>query len=183
MPARAVTVTAEFVREGVWELPFTDVPESAWYADGVAYVYENGLMNGTSATTFSPNSSVNRAMVWTVLARMAGKTTDGGETWYALAQQWAISAGVSDGSNPMGTITREQLVTMLWRYLGSPKANGDLSAYQDADTISSYAREAMAWGVETGLISGVGENTLNPTGGATRAQLATMLMRFDGIAD
>lgn len=156
---------------------FTDVAVGSWYEEAVAYVSEEGLMTGVGNGRFDPNGSVTRAMVWTVLARMAGENTDGGATWYSKAQSWAMETGVSDGTNPMGSITREQLAAMLYRFEGSPKVSGNLSAYPDAGSVSDWAVDAMLWATGLGIINGIG-GYLKPKDGATRAQLATMLMRF-----
>ena len=157
---------------------FSDVDEDAWYAEAVAYVTANGLMEGTGGNRFNPNGTVTRAMVWTVLARMAGAETDGGDTWYDLAREWAMDNDVSDGTNPNAVITREQLATMLYRYAGSPAVSGDLGDYPDAGDVSLWAKDAMVWAVETGLIQGMG-GKLNSQGSATRAQLATLLQRLE----
>ena len=157
---------------------FYDVAFPSWYYDAVSHVTEEGLMTGVGNGKFNPDGTVTRAMVWTVLARMAGENTDGGSTWYSKAQSWAMRTGVSDGTDPMGSITREQLAAMLYRYTGSPAVSGSLSAYPDAAQISDWAEEAMAWATQTGLIKGMG-GSLSPKTGATRAQLATMLMRFE----
>ena len=156
-------------------LPFTDV--EAQDAQAVRYVYENGLMNGTSATTFEPNASMTRAMVWTILARIDGETVTG-ESWQTVARTWAMANGVSDGSDPNGLVTREQFATMLWRYAGEPASSYSLSAFTDANSVSDWAETAMAWAVEHGIITGMTDTTLVPQGSATRAQCAAMLMRF-----
>ena len=143
----------------------------------LAYVAKHGLMTGVGNGRFNPDGAVTRAMVWTVLARMAGEDTDGGATWYSKAQIWAMETGVTDGTKPMESITREQLAAMLYRFEGSPKVSGNLSAYPDGNTVSDWAADAMVWATETGLINGI-NGYLKPQSGATRAQLATMLMRF-----
>ena len=143
----------------------------------LAYVAKHGLMTGVGNGRFNPDGAVTRAMVWTVLARMAGEDTDGGATWYSKAQIWAMETGVSDGTKPMESITREQLAAMLYRFEGSPKVSGNLSAYPDGNTVSDWAADAMVWAPENGLINGI-NGYLKPQSGATRAQLATMLMRF-----
>ena len=156
---------------------FYDVATTAWYYDAVMYVCENGYMNGVAEGQFNPDGAVTRAMVWTVLARMDGENTEGGSTWYAKAQAWAMETGVSDGTDPNGAITREQLATMLYRYIGSPVVSGSLSAYPDAGSVSDWAENALVWATQTGLVNGINGN-LSPKTGATRAQLATMLMRL-----
>lgn len=174
MPDKAVTVSAVFVPV---TFPFVDVKTGDWFYDYVAYVYSNGLMNGVSATEFSPNTTLNRAMIWTMLARLDGVNTDGGANWYAKAQAWAMAEGVSDGTDPMGAVTREQLVTMLWRFKGEPTVDFLLTA-KDADTVSSWAYEAMRWAVAEGIIEGDENGLVTPTATATRAQAAAIFMRF-----
>lgn len=175
MPGGKVTVSAVFVRgEG---LGFTDVAPGAWYYDAVAYVSENGLMNGVDTGIFDPDGSLTRAMVWTTLARIEGADTEGGETWYAKARDWAMEAGISDGTDAMGAITREQLVTMLWRSRGEPVVDFLLTA-RDADSISSWAYEAMRWAVSEGIIEGDENGFISPAATATRAQAAAIIMRF-----
>lgn len=175
MPGGKVTVSAVFVRgEG---LGFTDVAPGAWYYDAVAYVSENGLMNGVDTGIFDPDGSLTRAMVWTTLARIEGADTEGGETWYAKARDWAMEAGISDGTDAMGAITREQLVTMLWRSRGEPGVDFLLTA-RDADSISSWAYEAMRWAVSEGIIEGDENGFISPAATATRAQAAAIIMRF-----
>lgn len=157
--------------------PFYDVSVNAWYYDAVKYVWDNGLMNGTGTAEFSPNTTLNRAMVWTILARLDGVDVDGGANWYAKAQEWAVAEGVSDGTDPMGAVTREQLVTMLWRFKGEPTVDFLLTS-PDADTISDWAREAMRWAVSNGIIEGDENGCITPTATATRAQAAAIFMRF-----
>ena len=161
----------------VGAIPFTDVSGYSWYYDAVKYVYANGLMDGTGATTFSPESGMTRAMIWTILARIDGQTITGA-SWAEDAKAWAMETGVSDGTDPNGLVTREQAVTMLWRFAGEPEAGGDLSAFTDAGGVSEWAENAMAWAVGNGVITGVTDTTLVPQGGATRAQAAAILMRF-----
>ena len=116
-------------------------------------------------------------MVWTMLARLDGVDTEGGANWYAKAQEWATATGVSDGEDPTGEVTREQLITMLWRYAGSPTYTADLSGYVDTADISSWAGQAMCWAVATGVIEGDENSALTPKADTTRAQAAAMLMR------
>ena len=162
----------------VSDFPFTDVSVNAWYYEAVKYVYEKGIMNGTGRYDFSPNEPLTRAMIWTMLARLDGVDTEGGNSWYAKAQEWATATGVSDGENPTGEVTREQLITMLWRYAGSPTYTADLSGYVDTADISSWAEQAMCWAVATGVIEGDENSALTPKADTTRAQAAAMLMRF-----
>jgi hypothetical protein len=157
---------------------FTDVSAGNWAADAVAFASARGLFAGTSAMTFSPDAAMTRGMLMTVLARFAGADTAGGETWYEKSVEWAVENGISDGSNPNGDITREQLVVMLWRYYGSPTAAGTLTGFTDAGQVSGYAQEAMAWAVENGIVSGFGDGRIGPKGQATRAQVAQILMNL-----
>lgn len=157
---------------------FNDVASGSWYADAVKNVVNKGLMAGTGKDTFAPNNQVTRAMMWTVLARLDGKDVSGASTWYAKAMTWATEKGVSDGTFPGNSITREQLATMLWRAAGSPEAKGALTNFNDAASVSSWATQAMTWAVEQGLISGMGDGALNPQGNATRAQLAVILTAY-----
>ncbi len=174
MPDKSVTVSAVFVPES---FPFVDVKTGDWFYDYVAYVYSNGLMDGTSATTFEPNANMTRAMVWAILARIDGETVTGA-SWIETARAWAMAEGVSDGTDANGLVTREQLATMLWRYAGEPDSDYSLSAFTDAASVSEWAETAMSWAVENGLITGVTANTLVPSGSATRAQCAAILMRY-----
>lgn len=161
-------------------LPFTDVSANNWFYDGVKYAYENGLMNGTSSNAFSPNANTTRGMIVTILARVEGVNTNGAP-WYAAGQKWAMDNGISDGTNMPGVITREQLATILYRYAKQKgydvSKSAALTAFSDADKVSGYAAEAMQWAVAEGLLQG-SNGKLNPQGSATRAQVATILMRF-----
>ena len=160
------------------EFPFYDVPTSAWYYTAVKYVYDNKLMDGVDTYEFAPNATLTRAMVWTIIARMSGVDTTGGNTWYAKAQEWVITNGISDGENPTAAITREEFVTMLWRLAGEPVYTGDLSRVPDAGSISTWAQNAMLWSYATGLTEGDENGALTPLATATRAQAAAMIMRF-----
>lgn len=159
---------------------FTDVPAGSWYEEAVNYVHEKGLMNGTSSNAFSPNASTTRGMIVTILARVEGVNTNG-TPWYAAGQKWAMDNGISDGTNMPGVITREQLATILYRYAKQKgydvSKSAALTAFSDADKVSGYASEAMQWAVAEGLLQG-SNGKLNPQGSATRAQVATILMRF-----
>ena len=161
-------------------LPFTDVSANNWFYDGVKYAYENGLMNGTSSNAFSPNANTTRGMIVTILARVEGVNTNG-TPWYAAGQKWAMDNGISDGTNMPGVITREQLATILYRYAKQKgydvSRSAALTAFSDADKVSGYAAEAMQWAVAEGLLQG-SNGKLDPQGSATRAQVATILMRF-----
>lgn len=174
MPGHAVTVSAVFVRAG---LPFTDVAYGDWFYDEVAYVYANGLMEGVSDTAFEPGGGMTRAMVWAILARIDGVTVTG-SNWAETARSWAMAKGISDGENASAPVTREQLVTMLYRYAGEPVVSGSLTGWADAASVSDWAGSAMTWAVNRGIITGATESTLAPADGATRAQCATILMRY-----
>lgn len=159
---------------------FTDVPAGSWYEEAVNYVHEKGLMNGTSSNAFSPNANTTRGMIVTILARVEGVNTNG-TPWYAAGQKWAMDNGISDGTNMPGVITREQLATILYRYAKQKgydvSKSAALTAFSDADKVSGYAAEAMQWAVAEGLLQG-SNGELDPQGSATRAQVATILMRF-----
>ena len=164
--------------------PFYDVPTSAWYYTAVKYVYDNKLMDGVDTYVFAPNDTLTRAMVWTIIARMSGVDTTGGANWYAKAQEWVITNGISDGENPTAAITREQLVTMLYRYAQikgydvSVGENTNILSYVDATSISEYAMSAFQWACGSGLTEGDENGALTPLATATRAQAAAMIMRF-----
>ena len=177
MPSGSVSIQVTYKAEE--KVVYTDVSPYAWYAEAVEYVTVQGLMNGVGEGEFAPSATVTRAMVWTVLARMDGENTEGGSTWYSKARTWAMENGVSDGANPEAAITREQLATMLYRYYGSPAISGSLSGYADGASVSDWAKDAMVWAVQEGLIQGTGGNKLSPTADTTRAQLAQILMRLD----
>jgi len=157
---------------------FADV-ENHWGSDAVNFASSRELFNGTSDTTFSPDVEMTRGMLVTVLARFDGADTTGGDKWYDKGVEWALENNVSDGTDPEAEITREQMVTMIWRYAGSPTVTGSaLGGFADTDSVSSYAADAMNWAVSIGLINGMGDNSLAPQGSATRAQVATVLMRY-----
>lgn len=163
-------------------LPFVDVSANAWYYESVKAAYEAGLMNGVTDTEFAPNKPLTRAMIWTILARASGIETDGGATWYAKAQEWAVTNGVSDGEDPMGNVTREQLVTMLWRLNGSEVMTGYIGNYIDTGDISEWANQAMLWAVQNGIIEGDENMALAPKADTTRAQAATFFVRYLTVA-
>ena len=202
MPNGQVTVKATFVEteEPAPAMPFTDVHEGDWFYEEVLYAYENGLMNGVGDNRFAPNSATTRGMLVTILYRLEGEPAVTGEAgfddvaagqWYTDAVIWAaandIVNGIGDNQfGPENTLTREQLVTMLYRYAQNKgydvTASADLSGYPDAGQIQSWAQEAMTWAVAEGIVEGMDGN-LNPAGNATRAQIATILMRFcEGVA-
>lgn len=186
MPDSKVTVQASFVQESTYA-GYPDVLPQDWFYSSVRYVTERGLMNGTP-NGFEPNMDSSRATIWTILARFSGvDTTVVSGEWYAVARQWAMENGVSDGTNPNGVITREQLATMLYRFaknkgLVQEPVTADLSVFVDAGQISDYALDAMRWAISVGLLNGMDGSRLAPQGSAARAQVAAMLMRFDQLA-
>ena len=203
MPNGQVTVKATFVEteEPAPAMPFTDVHEGDWFYDEVLYVYENGLMNGVGDNRFAPNSATTRAQLVTILYRLEGQPAVSGDlpftdveagTWYTNAVGWAAQNGIVNGVGdetfaPGNDLTREQLVTILYRYAESKgydvSAAADLAGYPDGEEIQAYAREAMAWAVAENIIQGMEDDTLKPAGNASRAQIATILMRFcEGVA-
>ena len=182
---------------GVVTLPFTDVADSDWFYDPVCYVYSQGLMTGTSATTFEPNTSLSHAMLVAVLHRLegspqasAGDFTDVADgDWYAQAVNWAASVGVVNGFDdgtfqPNAAITREQMAAILCNYAQykgfDTSASGDLSTYSDAASVSDWAQESVEWMVGSGLLGGYDDNTLRPQGTTTRAEVASVLQRALG---
>ena len=174
MPAYDVYVTAEFTSDG---FPFDDVRSNQWFYDAVYYVWANDLMEGVDYDEFNPNGTMTRAMFWAVLGRIDGETITGSD-WADEARDWAMSEGVSDGTNPNGLVTREQMVTMLWRYAGERDGSGNLSRYTDGDKVAQYATEAMRWALGNGIIEGTTATTLEPQATATRAQCAAIFMRY-----
>jgi hypothetical protein len=156
---------------------FSDVTQDAWYSDTVKFVYEYGVMNGESATRFSPNNNTTRAQMITILARLSGLDTDGGETWYDKAVEWAKQNSISDGANLSDNVTREQLVTMLWRFAGEPKVDVAID-FTDAGEVSAWAVEAVKWAVSIGLLRGYADGSVKPGATATRAEVATLIERY-----
>ena len=155
---------------------YTDVPSDAWYADEVDCVTERGLMTHTGDNAFEPGTYTTRGMLMTILARMDGVDT-AGTPWYKAGMEWAVAKGVSDGTNPTGLITREQIVTMLYRYENNPYGGASLTGFVDADDVSDWAQAAVEWAVYVGLLEGKDGGRLDPTGTATRAELAAILCR------
>lgn len=193
MPGSAVTVIGTFKAEtpAPAALPFTDVKSGNWFYDAVKYAYAQGLMTGTSATTFAPNGTMNRAMIVTVLYRLekspavtgASKFTDvpAGQ-WYSDAVAWAASNKIVNGYDettfgPMNAVTREQMAAILFRYeqvkvLENVTLEENLNRFPDQNKISAYAIPALQWAVGQKIINGNADGTLDPTGTATRAQVA-----------
>ena len=199
MPSGDVKIEVTFAEDPDWEpapeMPFTDVNEGDWFYDVVLYAYENGLMTGTSADTFAPNTATTRGMIVSMLARLEGVTSaeDAGfadvaaNDWYATAVNWAASVGVVNGYEdntfrPNAPITREQMAAILYNYADykgyDVRARADLSDYADAASISSWAEDVLAWANAEGLINGMTATTIDPQGATTRAQTAAMFERF-----
>lgn len=175
-------------------LPFTDVPEDAWYYEELYYVYAHGIMKGTTQTTFSPDATSTRAQVVTVLYRMAGSPDVSGlaepfkdvpdDYWCRDAIIWGYNEGIIKGFTqtrfaPTEEVTRAQLVTMLYRYAGSPEASGNLSVFTDAADIAEPYRTAAVWAVENGVVQGYKDGSFRPDLPISRAQLAVILARYD----
>lgn len=164
-------------------ISFDDVESGAWYYDAVTYVAQSKLMQGIGDNRFDPDGTTTRAMLWTVLAKLDGVDTAAGSVWYEASQKWAMENGISDGSAPNGSITREQFVTMLYayaKYKGIDVSVGDetnILSYEDAFSISEWAIPAVQWACGSGLMKGDGAN-LMPGASATRAQSATLLASF-----
>jgi len=195
---KAHTITVSFKKAVVKTAnPFNDVPTNNWFYESVLYVYENGLMTGTSVNTFNPEGTMTRAMLVTVLYRLSGDTGSylGSFTdvppgkWYENAVAWAAKRGIARGVgnnrfSPDGEITREQLAVMLHnfaKYKGldvSVSNSTVLDSHADTGSISSWASEAMAWAVSNGIITGDDSGNLNPQSFASRAEVAAMLKRF-----
>lgn len=155
---------------------FNDMADH-WAKDAVEFASSRELFNGVGNDAFGPDRSMTRGMVGTVLARLAGADTAGGETWYAKGTAWAVENGISDGTAPEQPVTREQLAAMLYRYAGSPAVSGELS-FDDTTVISIWAYDAVRWCVDNGILNGVGGNRMAPQDLAQRGQVAAMLMRF-----
>ena len=149
--------------------------QNHWAKDEIDFVSARELVNGISATRYAPDASATRAQLWTILARQNDANLSGGNTWYEKAQLWSKDKGISDGTNPNGTINRAQMVTMLWRAAGSPAAQSG-TAFQDV-AAGSYYGDAVAWAVENGITAGVGGGRFDPNSTCTRAQIATFLYR------
>ena len=198
MPKGDVEIEVSFalIEDETVKANFADVAADAWYADAVQYVYENGIMSGTSETTFSPDLTTTRGMIVTILYRLENEPTVTGTTaftdvaadqYYANAVAWAAQNGIVSGIDattfaPNNAITREQMAAILYRYAQfkgyDVSVKADLSVYTDAAQVSTYATDAMAWANGAQLITGTSQTTLTPAGNATRAQVATILMRF-----
>ena len=199
MPASKVTVEAVFtaVEPEPEGLPFTDVTSGDWFYDAVAYVYDKGMMEGTTDTTFAPAMNLTRSMIAQVLYNLeerpeapgaAGFPDVAADAWYADAVNWAAARGIVKGYDtgafgPEDSVTREQLAAILYRYAqakGYDTTQGGMAVreFSDSASISDWAQEAMAWAVNAQVLSGKGNGVLDPQGTATRAEVAQMLMNF-----
>ena len=190
-----VTVEVNFREETVTDI-YTDVPADSWYADAVKYCYDNGLMDGIGGDEFAPEAVTTRAMVVTVLYRIEGEPNASGNggfadvpsgQWYTEAVAWAKAHGIVNGYSatefaPDDTMTREQMAAVMFRYAEykgvASDTSADLSGYTDAGKVSTWAEEAMEWANAEKIITGTSTTTLAPSGSSTRAQLATVLMRY-----
>ena len=195
-----LTAAAGSAFRSTWDNPFRDVAPGAWYEEAVRYVYEAGLMQGTSSSTFSPGQTTSRGQIAAILHRLEGSPRAGtppftdvaADSYCADAVAWAeknnIVRGFEDGTfRPEGRITRQQLAAILFRYLehrGADTAGrADLSRFSDTAAVADYAREAMAWAVSAGLLQGWSDGTLDPAGSATRAQTAVILQRLGALLE
>lgn len=198
MPADSVKAEGIFTsenqnqQEAQISVPFSDVQKDSWYSSAVSYVFANGLMKGLDERRFAPNDTLSRAMITQILYNKDGNPEPSGTarfndvaggSWYESSVKWAASKGIIGGYpggdfGPNDYITREQLSVILWRYAGSPQSKGDLSKFTDVRNVSEYAQSALKWAVENNIISGMGDGTLNPGGNASRAQVASVIMRF-----
>lgn len=192
MPGENVVVDAEFVATGDEPetpdaFPFIDVHPGDWFYDDVYTAWERHLVAGMTEDLYMPQRAMSRAMTVTILSRFEEEipTVDG--AWYESARVWGMENGICDGTRMEEDVTREQLATMLWRYARyrgwDVSARGDVSAFSDADKISSFADDAITWATGTGILGGKGEGILDPGGKATRAEFAAMLNRFCALYD
>ena len=177
MPDADVTVQAAFIASSTDT--FSDVPSTNTFYKEISWAARKGIMNGTGGGLFSPKGRVTRQQLWMVLGRMAGANPAD----MAAARTWAINNGISDGTGATNSVSRQQLVTMLYRYAVKRNLNVsgsvDIGAYPDNGSVSSYAKDAMAWAVGNGIVSGTSDGRLNPTGTANRGQFAAFLYRFN----
>jgi hypothetical protein len=192
--ARVTNTTPVVLPEEPEEISFTDVSEDDWYYEAVQYAAQNELLIGVTETEFAPDRAMNRAMMTALLHRMADEPEVTGtvpfldtdsSAYYAKALVWAyqngIASGVSDGVfAPGGTVTRQQLITFLYRYSNASGGSTELlSSFADASDIADYAKQPMAWALENGIIQGDGLNRLKPNAPATRAQCAAIIQRYE----
>ena len=193
MPDQEVTVSAIFAYDYP-DMPFIDVNPNSWYYSAIEFVYNKGIMNGVTASSFNPDGTITRGMIVTMLWRMAGEPSAvsagfadvAADSYYAKAIAWAANNGIIEGYSassfgPNDAITREQLATVLYRYakyLGYTTTGSSLSGYYDASRVSSWAKDAMGWAVKNGVVTGLSSTWLNPNGTASRAEAAQMFMNF-----
>ena len=156
---------------------YSDVPAGSWFWDAVSFISARELFYGTAETTFAPGAPMTYAMLTTALARFDGVQTDGGTAWYEKGMEWAAARGIQDGANPDSNITGEQLVTMLWKYQGSPVLVDPLSENEGAGQVSD-AQKAMRWAMNNGIISGFEDGSFDPQSQISRAQAAQIIMNF-----
>ncbi|MDE7245764.1 MAG: S-layer homology domain-containing protein [Oscillospiraceae bacterium] len=165
---------------------YADVQPRDWYYSSIQYISQRSLMKGTSTSVFSPSGTTTHAMIWTMLARLNGQNTGGGNSWYQSGLDWCRANGILDGipnsSNPNRAVTREQLAVMLWHSKGSPVPIASLGQFTDSGRVSAYAQNALRWAVEQGIIKGSG-GALNPQGLATRAETAQIFMNFISVTE
>lgn len=181
-PNDAIFIYVNFVLKGTeasdkW---FADVRNWEWYYGHVYSVANSGIMNGYSTYMFAPENNMTRAMMWTILYRYADDSNStSGESWYIEPQKWVVENGFSDGEKLDEDITVEEIATILYRYAGSPSVGSNyISGYTDGSKVSSWAQDSMNWAVSKGLITGNTKGELKPTEPATRAQVATIFVRF-----
>lgn len=185
LPGETLDIISDRVFYAQWTTtyPFTDLEEAAEYFYDVIDVYERGLMTGTSATTFSPNNTFTRAMIWTVLARMDGAET-GGDPWYAKAQAWAMKNNISDGTAPDREMSLQELITLLYRTAGSPTVKDieQFAAFPGAERVADWAKDAMWWGLQTDIYE-FQQPELDSTGTVNRSEVATAMARFCALTE
>lgn len=190
MPDGKVTIEATFKaieEEDTAPAPatpsFSDVPSSFWAYQQIRWVAEQGIMNGYANGTFAPDNNTTRQALWMVLGRLSGELN--ADSTMAQAREWAVANNVSDGTNPGNAMSRQQMVTMLYRYaqMKGYATNGstDLSTYPDAAGVASYAQDALSWAVANGVVTGTTDGRLNPEGTASRAHFAVFMYRFCGL--
>lgn len=189
MPDGKVTIEVTFkaIEEDTAPAPatpsFSDVPSSFWAYQQITWVAEQGIMNGYANGTFAPDNNTTRQALWMVLGRLSGELN--ADSTMAQAREWAIANNVSDGTNPGNAMSRQQMVTMLYRYaqMKGYATNGstDLSTYPDAAGVASYAQDALSWAVANGVVTGTTDGRLNPEGTASRAHFAVFMYRFCGL--
>lgn len=185
------SASAQWAQEGVWAssalnspnrgMPYLDVSKSAWYVESVAKAYERKVMMGTGTLIFSPTDKATRVMFMVMVGRMAGADVYNSTPWYQKGWDWAVANKISDGTDPNGNITREQIVSMLWRYAGRETVPGDyISDFPDCTSVSSWAQQAMNWAVYHGIVVG-SDGLLLPKSSATRAEIAAICVRFQAL--